>query len=232
MPDVAASEERDGRNARWDEHREQRRRLIVDAARAVVEDAPPGAELRLADVADRAGLVRTVVQRHFGGRTALLRAVQADVAEQAFGLAMVEIGETTTLRDLATEIVTIVLAWVDEHPSLHALIEGELGDGRPSELNRAIATYAGWLEALFAGISEARGVVLDEARRAEVELMVVGIIGQVRAVVTQWVGAEPRRLSRERVVETLSTALVLQLADRATAYGVPLDPDVPLLAAL
>jgi AcrR family transcriptional regulator len=109
---------RDGRNARWDEHREQRRRLILDAAIAVVSEAPPGAELRLQDVADRSGLVRTVVQRHFGGRLQLTRAVQADVLDQAFALITRPVDLSQTLYDVAHSLVGETVRWVVGNPSL------------------------------------------------------------------------------------------------------------------
>jgi AcrR family transcriptional regulator len=102
---LASEDQRDGRHARWDHHREQRRRLILDAAIAVVEEAPQGAELRLQDVATRAGLVRTVVQRHFGGQVGLLRAVQADVLDQAFALIAEPLDPTRSLHEVAAQMV-------------------------------------------------------------------------------------------------------------------------------
>ena len=139
---------------------------LLDAAIAVVAEAPPGAELRLQDVAERAGLVRTVVQRHFGGRLSLTRAVQADVLEQAFALITRPVDLSKTLEAVTHSLVGETVHWVVGNPSLHALVERELGDGQQSELNLATTTYADFLVELVAGVAVGRGITLDEAQLA------------------------------------------------------------------
>src|SRR5581483_12479641 len=113
---AALNDDRDGRNARWDDHREQRRRHIVDAAIDLVEELPIGAELTLQDVADRSGLVRTVVQRHFGGRIGLVRAVQAAVVARAFTQIAAAAENLSTYRALSQDLVAATVSWVGGHP--------------------------------------------------------------------------------------------------------------------
>jgi AcrR family transcriptional regulator len=222
---------RDGRNARWDEHREQRRRLILDAAIAVVSEAPPGAELRLQDVADRSGLVRTVVQRHFGGRLQLTRAVQADVLDQAFALITRPVDLSQTLYDVAHSLVGETVRWVVGNPSLHALVERELGDGRQSELNRATTTYADFLVQIVAGVAGGRGMELDRAQLEATRLLFVGIAGQVRATVAYW-AAEPSLVTGAESLERLLTdSIVGMVVGHGATLDIPLDPDRPLLSA-
>lgn len=221
---------RDGRDARWESHREERRRLILDAAIELVQEAPPGAELRLQDVAERAGLVRTVVQRHFGGRVALVRAVQADVLDQAFSLITGPVDFNGTLSDVAAHMIGIAVEWVDEHPSLHHLVERELGDGEPSELSKAIESYADFLVQIPVGLAQMRGVPLADDAVEEIRLMFAGIIGQVRATMGHWARQRPRVLSSDRVVDLLVAAVAAQVAERGSAYGLRLDADEPLMA--
>src|SRR5690349_5685984 len=76
MADSVASS---GRAARWKQHNADRRESVVTAAIRVLESSPPGAELSVQRVADEAGLVRTVIYRHFDGKPELVRAVQAHV---------------------------------------------------------------------------------------------------------------------------------------------------------
>lgn len=221
---------RDGRNARWDDHREQRRRLILDAAIAVVADAPPGAELRLQDVAERAGLVRTVVQRHFGGRLSLTRAVQADVLEQAFALIARPVDLSKTLEAVTHSLVGETVHWVVGNPSLHALVERELGDGQQSELTRATTTYADFLVELVAGVAAGRGISLDEAQLSATRLLFVGIAGHVRAAVAYW-SAEPGGVDADDLERLLTSTIVGMVVRHAATLGVPLDPDLALLPA-
>ena len=80
---MAESERRDGRQARWERHNQQRRRQIIDAAIEVIEEAGPGGELHVQQIATRAGVNRTVVYRYFEDRADLDRPDPIEVA-QAF----------------------------------------------------------------------------------------------------------------------------------------------------
>lgn len=231
VPPAASSPHRfrDGRNARWDEHREQRRRLILDAATAVVSEAPPGAELRLQDVAERAGLVRTVVQRHFGGRLQLTRAVQADVLEQAFALITKPVDLSQTLYAVAHSLIGETVRWVVGNASLHALVERELGDGRQSELNRATTVYADFLVQIVAGVAAGRGVELDEVQLASTRLLFVGIAGHVRATVAYYAAEPSHALDADALEGLLTDAIVGMVTGHAAGLGLQLDPEQPLL---
>ena len=76
----ASGKSPDGRQARWDKHNQERRQVILDAAIAVVEAGEPGAEFHVQQIADRAGLSRTVVYRHFADRADLDQAIQAEMS--------------------------------------------------------------------------------------------------------------------------------------------------------
>ena len=74
----------DGRQARWDRHNQERRQRILDAAIAVVESGEPGAEVHVQQIAEQAGLSRTVVYRHFADRSDLDRAVQTAIVDDLY----------------------------------------------------------------------------------------------------------------------------------------------------
>lgn len=216
---------RDGRNARWDDHREQRRRHIVNAAIALVEKLPIGAELTLQDVADEAGLVRTVVQRHFGGRTGLVRAVQAEVVSRAFTQIIEPAENLTTYRALSYDVVGETIRWVGGHPKLHVLIERELDDGEPSELSRAIIDLTEMLTGLNRGIARGFGLELDPRQIAETRLLYIGLIGQVRATTAHWVLHDQELVSADALTELLAGWVLKQTLDLAARYGLEIDPD-------
>lgn len=220
-----ALDDRDGRNARWDDHREQRRRHIVDAAIALVEESPIGAELTLQDVADRSGLVRTVIQRHFGGRIGLVRAVQADIVAQAFSHIAAAVANLSTYRALSHDVVAATVSWVGAHPNLHVLIEKELGDGEPSELSRTITEFAEQMTALNALIARGFGLILDQRQIAETRLLYIGLIGQVRATTSHWVLHDQDLVSAEALTSLLSNWILKQTLDLAARYGLEIDPD-------
>ncbi|MDQ3576647.1 MAG: TetR/AcrR family transcriptional regulator [Actinomycetota bacterium] len=59
----------DGRSTRWDAHKLQRRLEILDAAVAAIEQDGPHVGVK--QIAERVGLPRSVVYRHFTGRADL-----------------------------------------------------------------------------------------------------------------------------------------------------------------
>ena len=71
-----AAEVPDGRRLRWLEHNQARRQVIIAAAVRVLERSAPGDEIQVQQIADEAGLARTVIYRHFQDRVDLDLAAQ------------------------------------------------------------------------------------------------------------------------------------------------------------
>ncbi|GAB2973773.1 TetR/AcrR family transcriptional regulator [Nocardioides montaniterrae] len=214
---------RDGRHARWDDHREERRRHILDAAISCVEESPLGADLTLADVAARAGLARTVLQRHFGGRDGLLRAVQADILRQAFALISGPLDDVESFGALVDRLVGQTVEWVSEHLHLHNVVEREVGDGGPSELSVITGEYAGFLAELNSAIAAGFGVTLAQRRLDEAQLLFIGIIGQVRATVAHWASQDHATVPAADLCELLSGWIVAQVVNHSASYGITIE---------
>lgn len=185
--------------------------------------------MRLQDVAERAGLVRTVVQRHFGGRLQLTRAVQADVLERAFALIARPVDLSQTLYAVAHSLVGETVRWVVGNPSLHAFVERELGDGRQSELNVATTVYADFLVQIVSGVALGRGMELDDNQLAATRLLFVGIAGDVRATVAYWAAETAHTLDADALERLLTDTIVGMVTRHAAALGLALDPEQPLL---
>lgn len=115
----------DGRQARWDRHNQQRRKQILDAAIAVVEGGDPGADFHVQQIAERAGLGRTVVYRHFLDRADLDRAIQAQILEDLTGLLLPAVTLDGTLSEIIERIISTYVGWVVAHPALHRFAEQE-----------------------------------------------------------------------------------------------------------
>lgn len=67
----------DGRAARWEGHNEQRREQLIEATLRAIRLR--GAGVGMDDIAAEAGTSKTVLYRHFGGRTGLYEAVVESV---------------------------------------------------------------------------------------------------------------------------------------------------------
>jgi AcrR family transcriptional regulator len=224
----------DGRQVRWDSHNAARRQHILDAAIAVLADSEPGAEVHVQQIADRAGLSRTVVYRHFADRADLDSAVQGRALELLRGELVPALLFEGTPVDIIRRIVSAYVGWASEHPSLHEFAQQDPPGPGPGtgQMERAIQQIAGQIEDLINVGVEVLHVRLDEDEVAALDPLVFGLVGEVFNATRRWLSRPEQRPARERFVELVTEAVWLQIAGMATARGVELAPDVPVEALL
>ncbi len=126
---MAATAQRDGRQARWERHNRERRRHVLEAAVVVLESEPPGTEVHVQQIAERAGINRTVVYRHFTDRADLDRAVRAHILDGLAAELLPHITLDGTVREIIRRVVSTYVDWVVAHPS--AAPVRRPGGGRP-----------------------------------------------------------------------------------------------------
>jgi AcrR family transcriptional regulator len=224
----------DGRQARWAGHNQARRQHILDAAVAVLADAPPGAEVHVQQIADRAGLSRTVVYRHFNDRADLDAAVQARGLELLREELVPALSFEGTPIDIIRRIVGAYVGWAVEHPSLHEFAQHDPPGPGQGQMEQAIEQIAGGISALIEIGVQALHVDLVEHEVAALDPLVFGLVGGVFTSTRRWLSRPERIPSREEFVELATEACWVQIAGMARARGVELDPDTPveeLLAA-
>jgi AcrR family transcriptional regulator len=225
MVDAPASS---GRAARWREHNAERRDRIVTAAIRVIESAPPDSELSVQSVATEAGLVRTVIYRHFDGKPELVRAVQTHIVRELRDALDAELRLDRSLQQIINATVATYVSWADKNPNLYATIEREVGDGRPSELSSAVEHIA---ERALAMVRLGADMMEMEIRGVDysmLETVVFGMIGQVRGTVAHWIRTTPRQPSTGDLVTILSRSLWFQMAGQAKDIGIELNPSTAL----
>ncbi len=219
----------DGRAVRWDEHRAERRLLVLDAAVAAIEQAPPGAEINLQQIADAAGLVRTVLYRHFDGRAGLQRAVRGHIVSMIADAVILNITLEGSIDEIIGRALRGFVGWVDEHANLYVWGERELGDGQESQLLALTQSIADQISAVIGFAAQALGREFDPDEQAAVELLTFGIIGQVRGTVSSWVRRAVRTPDADVLVAMLHRSMWLQIDDQARMFGFELDPTVPVM---
>ena len=79
---ATAHEPESGYELRWRAHNSQRRDLILRAAAELVEESEPGAPIPVRRIAERAGLVKSVVYRQFKSKDDLARGLRGFVVDQ------------------------------------------------------------------------------------------------------------------------------------------------------
>lgn len=222
MPAGAPGEHRDGRSTRWDPHRRERRLAIINAAVVAIEEYGPDA--LTAQIAEKAGVPRTHVYRHFEGKQALDLAVSGHIANQIGQQIRAALARPGSARQIISAAIAEHLGWIEAHPNLyrfliqHAYAVKASGSQHAED---AKAAFAAELTALIQRYMQALGVASDRAER-----MVVGVVGLVDATAAWWL--ERGDLPRDELTAELTDRVWVLIDRSAREVGLNLDPDQPL----
>lgn len=129
--------------ARTDDEKDARRRSLIAAARAMLENATPE-EIRIADVARSAGLAKGTAYLYFSSKEALFLAVLADALDQWFAEAAAAF-EAPGTRDPAERIAEVMAASMAREPvvlsllvTLHTRLEANASAAEIATFKRAL----------------------------------------------------------------------------------------------
>ena len=213
---------RDGRSTRWDPHRRERRLAIINAAIAAIEEHGPDA--LTGQIAERAGVPRTHVYRHFDGKQALDRAVARHVALQIGEQIRAGLATPGSASDMIRGAIGQHLTWMEQHPNLYRFLAANAytvgATGSPS-VDDAKAAFAGELTALLADYMRRFGLDTTPAER-----VIVGVVGMVDATAAWWL--EHHDVSRDELTEALTAQVWLIIDSTVRSLGLELDPTAPL----
>ncbi|MDT4918704.1 MAG: hypothetical protein QOH89_3404 [Pseudonocardiales bacterium] len=222
--DARAAHARDGRSTRWDPHRRERRLAIINAAIAAIEEHGP--DVLTAQIADRAGVPRTHVYRHFDGKPALDLAVSTHVANQMGQSIRAGLSSGGTAMTIIRGAIDQHLSWVEDHPNLYRFLAQHSYRVRTDALGSAgdaKAVFATELSALISRYMIALGLDTEPAER-----VVVGVVGLVDATAAWWL--DRTDLPRPVVTDELTEEVWLLLDRTTRQLGLELDPNQPLPA--
>lgn len=211
----------DGRQARWARHNEERRRQIIEAAVAVIGERQPGAELHVQQIAERAGVNRTVVYRYFQDRADLDLAIQQAIVARLWERLLPAVTLDGTVPQIIDRIVGTYIGWAVSHPALHHVVDHDYGSGALEQALDEIATEIGGIISIAIA---AFGGKLD-FDEAELDPLMHGLVGAVFGSVRRWLNRPQQALSAERLQTTVSQSVWFVLDGHARAAGVTLDPE-------
>lgn len=223
----------DGRQARWDEHNQERRRRILEAAVGVIGEGEPGAEVHVQQIAERAGLSRTVVYRHFADRADLDRAVQAAILDDLWAGLLPAVSLDGSIGAIIERIVSTYVGWAVAHPALHRFAELDPDGSGP--LQQGLEQVAVQIAELIQTAVELLGVQLDADEQASLDPLVFGLVGAVFGAVRRWVSRPERAPSAPVLVQLVTESVWHIIEGHGRRLGVELARDVPveqLLAAV
>lgn len=218
----------DGRRLRWQRHNEERRQLVIDAATALLEEREPGAELHVQEIAEHAGMNRSVVYRHFQDRADLDLAVQVSICGRIGDVLMAAAANNGTPREVVHAIVDAYVRWAVAHPSLISVIErNPSSGGLSSPFEATVREFAELLEVLITTLMGALEVELSEDDIDLLDPLIFGLIGGVFQSTQRWMWRANRKPTTEMFVAFLANTVWHQIVGTATDRGIEV-PDVPI----
>ncbi|MCD4852990.1 TetR/AcrR family transcriptional regulator [Arthrobacter sp. AK01] len=178
----------DGRAARWQSHREERRRELIRAARKAVHKL--GSDASMEDIAGAAGTSKSVYYRYFGDKAGLQQAMGEVVLGQMQRRMQEATQRAQTPREGLFAMVSAYLQMAESSPNVYAFIT-RLSPGEASAQDAIAASGA--LGNFFEQITDMIAKPMREYLGAEKEAVIVywptAAIGLVRNAGEMWLGS-------------------------------------------
>lgn len=176
----------DGRQLRWQKHNDQRRNQVIDAAVLVLEEVWPTSEVRVQQIADKAGINRSVLYRYFKDRTDLDVAVQQEICRRIGDALLPSLDQDGTPREIVHRTVHAYVSWTADHAALVRFAEQSIPSATHRPVDSMIELIAAHVEQLVEHLVEALDGTLSAEFRASLEPWIFGLIGGVMASVRRW----------------------------------------------
>ncbi|WP_435201254.1 TetR/AcrR family transcriptional regulator [Janibacter sp. GS2] len=216
----------DGRQARWDGHNEARRKRLLDAAIELLDERPPGTELRMAEIAERAGLRRPVIYRYFTDRQDLQAAIDQEIARRLVSLIMPIFDPHKPVIDIIHDSIAVYVHWSEEHPGLRHVIDRGFQTAGGS-VQKGVSDLALLVSQLVFTALQGFRVRLRDSDLAYVDPLVHGLIEAVVGTVRRWVSLEERPPAG-MLVHLATESVWYIMAGHAHALGMQLERDQKL----
>jgi AcrR family transcriptional regulator len=206
---------------RWTQHRAIRREAFVVAGADAIDRFGPRASAE--QIAEVAGVSRTVLYRYFRDREDLRLAIADHVADRVVQSVLPNLNVTpeSTPRQVIEAVISVIIGWLDEHPNLYYFLRSRR-DG--TSLKSVESTLADRVAALLKVFVMFFGIDADQA-----EPGAYGIVGLVEATGSWWLSR--RSMSREKLTELLCGGVWNLLDGTARASGIRIGYDEPLPSA-
>jgi AcrR family transcriptional regulator len=182
---------RDRRDSRWDDHRRERRRELVDATIAAVGRHGPG--VGMDEIAAEAGTSKTVVYRHFADRAELHVAVCNRVASQLLPKLRAAMESSSHPREMVAAAIDTYLAFLEIDPELYRFVVHQSPDRPASDPINTLSDLVG---------EQASAVIAVALQQAGSDPAAAapwghGVVGLVRSAADWWLRAEHPMLRTE-----------------------------------
>ncbi|GAA3279549.1 TetR/AcrR family transcriptional regulator [Paenarthrobacter aurescens] len=185
---MAADVVLDGRTARWQSHREERRRELIKTARKAVHRL--GSDASMEDIAGAAGTSKSVFYRYFGDKAGLQQAMGEVVLGQMQRRMQEAAQRAQSPREGLFAMVSAYLQMAESSPNVYAFIT-RLTPGEASAQDAIAASGAlgNFFEQITTMIATPMRKHLGEEKEAVLVYWPTAAIGLVRNAGEMWLGS-------------------------------------------
>lgn len=218
----------DGRDRRWDDHRQERRARLLAAAITLIDR--DGGEVGVAAIAAEAGIPRSVVYKLFRDREDLDEQIRAQIITEMTATLTPLLVPRATLREMVRVAVTTYVDWVSAHANLHRFI----GIGSTSRPTPGSPAIAGGKTAFAQSVTDLVGALLPQMTqgaklpRGAAENLAFALTGITDSVVNRWLLAGRSRSSKRELCRFLTAASCAVIESAAELSGIEIDLDAPV----
>ena len=203
----------DGRSARWQNHREERRRALIKQARRAVHLL--GSDASMEDIAAAAGTSKSVFYRYFGDKAGLQQAVGEVVLSQMQHRIREAAQNALTPREGLLAMVSAYLQMADTSPNVYTFVTRSAGDtGDASAPGPAAGALGHFFDAVAEMIATPMRSHLGDGKEAVIGYWPKAAIGLVRNAGEQWLSTpdSPTKPGQDAMARQITAWLCVGVA--------------------
>ncbi|HJV98719.1 MAG TPA: TetR/AcrR family transcriptional regulator [Arthrobacter sp.] len=214
FPQPPAGASADGRSARWQSHREERRRELIKSARRAVHVL--GSDASMEEIASAAGTSKSVFYRYFGDKAGLQQAVGEVVLSQMQRRIREAAQNAQTPREGLLAMVSAYLQMAETSPNVYTFVTRQsAGEPDTAQGSTAISGALGhFFDSIGEMIATPMRAHLGDGKEAVIGYWPTAAIGLVRNAGEQWLSTpdSPTKPGQEAMARQITAWLCVGIA--------------------